>query len=403
MDRSFDDLRPPDERSNLSQDHAPGRDVPEAPRPYDIARLRELLDSVTRDQPGLSDLLERLDRLGIRPVPSLQKSGRLNGMSYEWKGARYRGSELGRGYTAMGLQKAKGVRYDPGRDDSRLREAEKRAREYPAPSFRRPIDLRERSLRAREYDALRPSERAALQDVGRFRDVLLEDLVAVQYRGDAQRWKDDFARLSAQNLLETRSVVIATHDRNHERHTRILQVVVLTRKGKDLLKRFDRESRRAGQAFYAGFVKPREIAHDSAIYRMYQAEAAHIAKEGGRVKRVILDFELKKKAYSPLARARAISLDEYNRKQRQIAEDHGLKVIDGKIRLPDLRIEYETANGEAARVDLELATEHYRGDHMSAKEQAGFKIYADSRSFPPDGSYGRSAVFDDHSIKIFSF
>jgi len=169
------------------------------------------------------------------------------------------------------------------------------------------------------------------------------------------------------------------------------------------LKRFDRESRRAGQAFYAGFVKPREIAHDSAIYRMYQAEAAHIAKEGGRVKRVVLDFELKKKAYSPLARARAISLDEYNRKQRQIAEDHGLKVIDGKIRLPDLRIEYETANGEAARVDLELATEHYRGDHMSAKERAGFKIYADSRSFPPDGSYGRSAVFDDHSIEIFSF
>ena len=76
---------------------------------------------------------------------------------------------------------------------------------------------------------------------------------------------------------------------------------------------------------------------------------------------------------------------------------------NGKIRLPDLRIEYETANGEAARVDLELATEHYRGDHMSAKSQAGFKIYADSRSFPPDGSYGRSAVFDDHEIEIFSF
>jgi hypothetical protein len=178
---------------------------------------------------------------------------------------------------------------------------------------------------------------------------------------------------------------------------------VLTKAGKDLLRRYDKETREAGQALYAGFVKPRETAHDSAIYRMYRAEAAYIAKEGGRVKRVILDFELKKKAYSPLAKARRVSLEEYKRKQREIADQFGLKVVDGKIRLPDLRIEYQKANGEEARVDLELATEHYRGDHMAAKEGAGFKIYAESRSFPPGGSYGRSSVFDDHEIEIFSF
>ena len=80
-----------------------------------------------------------------------------------------------------------------------------------------------------------------------------------------------------------------------------------------------------------------------------------------------------------------------------------MKVIDGKIRLPDLRIEYETANGDAARVDLELATEHYRGEHMSAKSQAGFKIYAEKASFPPGGSSGGSPVWDDHAIEIFSF
>ena len=118
---------------------------------------------------------------------------------------------------------------------------------------------------------------------------------------------------------------------------------------------------------------------------------------------VILDFELKKKAYAPLARARASSLAEFRRKQAEIARANGLSVIRGKIRLPDLRIEYETASGESARVDLELATEHYRGDHMAAKEGAGFKIYADSRSFPPGCSYGKSAVFDDHTTEIFSF
>jgi hypothetical protein len=404
MDRFIDnDPREQDERTDTSRHHERDQHAPEASRPYEIARLRERIDSVATDQPSFSDLLDRLQQLGIRPVPSLQKNGRLNGMSYEWNGVRYRGSELGRGFTASGLQRAKGVRYDPERDDSRLREAEKRAREHPGRPISRTHDMRDRSERAREYDSLSSSERAAMRQVGRFRSVLLEDLVAIQYRGNQSRWKEEFAKLSAQSLMETRSVVIATHDRNHQTHTRSLQVVVLTKAGKDLLRRFDKDTREAGQALYAGFVKPREIAHDSAIYRMYQAEAAHLEKEGGRVKRVILDFELKKKAYAPLAKARAISLEEFHRKRREIAEEHGLKVVDGKIRLPDLRIEYETARGDAARVDLELATEHYRGDHMAAKEGAGFKIYADSRSFPPGGSYGRSAVFDDHEIEIFSF
>jgi hypothetical protein len=54
-------------------------------------------------------------------------------------------------------------------------------------------------------------------------------------------------------------------------------------------------------------------------------------------------------------------------------------------------------------VDLELATEHYRGEHMAAKDQAGFKIYAESAS-SPGGSYGRSSPFDhDHITEIFSF
>jgi hypothetical protein len=174
----------------------------------------------------------------------------------------------------------------------------------------------------------------------------LEDLIKIQYEGNEARWSQDLATFSAQKLMEARSVVITTHDRNHQAHTRSLEVVVLTKAGKDLLRRFGKETCEAGQALYAGFVKPREIAHDTAIYRMYQAEAAQIEKQGGRIKRVVLDFELKKKAYAPLARARRVSFEEYNRKQREIADDLGLKVIGGKMRLPDLRIEYEKANGE---------------------------------------------------------
>jgi hypothetical protein len=46
-------------------------------------------------------------------------------------------------------------------------------------------------------------------------------------------------------------------------------------------------------------------------------------------------------------------------------------VIRGKIPLPDLRIDYETAEGDLAKVDLELATERAQA---ATKGKAGFKI-----------------------------
>jgi selenocysteine lyase/cysteine desulfurase len=44
--------------------------------------------------------------------------------------------------------------------------------------------------------------------------------------------------------------------------------------------------------------------------------------------------------------------------------------------VPDVRIEYETQDGERTRVDLELATGHYRGRNLSEKVRAGFSLYA---------------------------
>ena len=59
-----------------------------------------------------------------------------------------------------------------------------------------------------------------------------------------------------------------------------------------------------------------------------------------------------------------------------VAERHGLQVVRGKIPVPDMRIEYEAHDGERARVDLELATSHYRGRNLAEKVRAGFSIYA---------------------------
>src|SRR2546425_3871329 len=404
MDRSVDsDVRQPD-------DWTPSRDperhdserAPIEQERQSLALLRERIDAAAKDNPTFAEFLDRLDRSGVRAIPSVQRSGRLNGMTYELNGTRVRGSDLGRSYTAQGLQKTKGVRYDGDHDRLRLEEAARRARTFARPQEGFP-SLRDRAMRTRDIDGLSPAQRASMREIGRFRTILASDFIRIQYRGDGAAWRQDAAALTRQGLIEQRSVVIATHSKEHGRRTQSMSVVVLTKKGRNLLKRTDQELKASGQALYAGFVKPREIAHDAAIYRMYQAEAKNIEAQGGRIKRIILDFELKKKAYSPLARARQLSPGEYARRQVEIAEEHGLKVIEGKIRLPDLRIEYETANGEPARVDLELATEHYRGEHMSAKSRAGFKIYAEGASFPPAGSTGGSTVWDDHAIDIFSF
>jgi hypothetical protein len=410
MDRSIEQ----DERSPLERPGAPSNASPSPQERREttiqsqedrLARLRETIDRLAQDRPSMSELLDRLERADIRAVPSLQKSGRLNGMSYEVNGVRIKGSELGRSYTAAGLQKLKGIQYDPDKDRVRLEHAAQYGRDNPA--LRRSPQRSGGDSRQREYDALSAQQRSAMWEIGRFRTVLAEDLARIQYGGNRAALRQDLIRLTSMKLVEQRSVVVATHSKTHGRIVKSLAVIVLTKNGKDLLRRYHKNTQSPRQAVYAGLVKPREIAHDAAIYRLYQAEAALIVKEGGRVKRVVLDFELKKRVYSPLAKARNLARTEYTRKQAQVAQDNGLKVVQGKIRFPDLRIEYETANGDASSVDLELATEHYRGEHMGTKDQAGFKIYADSASFPrfgAGGSNGRSRASDeDHIIHIFSF
>lgn len=54
---------------------------------------------------------------------------------------------------------------------------------------------------------------------------------------------------------------------------------------------------------------------------------------------------------------------------------HGLQVVRNKIPVPDLRIEYQTREGDAARINLELVTEHYRGRLVADKVHTGFSLY----------------------------
>lgn len=210
------------------------------------------------------------------------------------------------------------------------------------------------------------TEQAVLAEVGRFRTIDEQDIRRVFYRDNPQQFQTDLDHLGKQGLLLRRSVAVG---KNGEfRH-----VAVLSKRAKRLLQHHRTVA--GGQAVYAGFVKPAEVSHDASIYRMYEAEAAQIEARGGRVHRVVLDFEFKKKIYAELNKAGDYGDIAYAKRQEDLAKLHDLPIVDGKISLPDLRIEYENPDGSRAHVDLELATENYRPGHMSQKVRAGFKMY----------------------------
>jgi hypothetical protein len=74
------------------------------------------------------------------------------------------------------------------------------------------------------------------------------------------------------------------------------RAVVLTDRGRDLLEanRHERQERtwEPRQTFYDGLRKPRELTHDSKVYRAYLRAEARLRENGGQVNRVVLDYEL---------------------------------------------------------------------------------------------------------------
>lgn len=200
-----------------------------------------------------------------------------------------------------------------------------------------------------------------LQDLGAFRTITANSLRKHLYDNDDERFRKDLRSLREQRLLTVQSGSRASGE-----------YISLTRAGKELTQ--SALSNR-DQVVYSGIVKKRELRHDAAIYDVYQKEARKISKGGGTPKRVVLDFELKKQVNRQLARIQTIPPAERDRQRQEIAETHGLKIVEGKIQFPDVRIEFESRDQEQCKVDLECVTGHYKARQIAAKQAAGFKLY----------------------------
>jgi hypothetical protein len=214
--------------------------------------------------------------------------------------------------------------------------------------------------RGRVYH-LRVSEVRALAVVGTFRVTPERELTC----GSVVSNRADLRSLAEQGLIARTSAIV-----NHESTT----LVVLTRDGKALLDEHS-EAGRVRQQYHAGLVKPRELGHDVQLYRMYQMEAARLEQDGGRIARIVLDYELKRDYQTFLNRKDRPEGTTQETDLQAFAAARHLPIIDGHLELPDLRIEYETEDGRVEHRDLELLTEHYSRGQLAGKAKAGFRLY----------------------------
>ena len=154
----------------------------------------------------------------------------------------------------------------------------------------------------------------------------------------------------------------------------------------------DPRSRRRQQEFYAGVRsarhtrfavhRPRELTHDSQVYRAYLKDAERLREDDAFIRRVLLDNELKREYQQFLQernRGKSESDGRPDRTPEEIhrwAVEHELPDNDGHVQFPDARIEYEDRDGRLRTLDIEVETLHYRGGHAGSKASSGFSRHS---------------------------
>jgi DNA-binding MarR family transcriptional regulator len=176
------------------------------------------------------------------------------------------------------------------------------------------------------------------------------------------------------------------------------EVVVLTKKGRKLAQKHRPDGSK--QRYYSGLVKPRELRHDLAMYPLFNKEAQAIKERGGRIQRVVLDYEMKgymaKHMNAPVpghvGEYRGVDEETKAARREEVARELELPIVDGHLKIPDVRVEYEDEHGVEHKLDLEIMTEQYRGKGRIAKHQSGFKMSGINKQ--ANGPRGK--VRDDH-------
>ena len=279
-------------------------------------------------------------------------------------------------------------RYDPRTDASRDRAGLDRAlggrggsdrgddTDADARTFSRdvvlPLGQARELVRFRDRDyTLSARDLETLATIGAFRVVAADDVPGREADTPSSRVRHARTHLEVAGLVERVRV-----------DGRGGHVVTLTRTGRDLLERHRAPSTNGErQTFYAGVRRPRELTHDREVYRACRQFEPTLAARGARVRRVVLDYEVKRDYQRFLQERNRGRRDHDGRPDREVEEviawarAHDLPYFDDQVHIPDARVEYDDRDGRSRHEDLEVVTAHYRGAHAGAAGRSGFTCY----------------------------
>lgn len=84
-------------------------------------QLQQLCDAAAKNCDDFTTYVSRLEAAGVEVIPTVQKEGtKLSGLLYRLDGVTMKGSDLGKGYTAAGIQK-RGISYEQTREFETVR------------------------------------------------------------------------------------------------------------------------------------------------------------------------------------------------------------------------------------------------------------------------------------------
>ena len=254
----------------------------------------------------------------------------------------------------------------------------------------------------REYDASRDRGstsfrercRGALADIGIYGAVSVRDLAEAHFGGHPYTTRRAVNAWTREGLAKE-STAKGPKGRS-------FKVLTLTRKGAAAIRDLD-----AGQGLDPGqhirsaarLLQHAQLAHDTAIYRACGRERQRLLERGAAIRRVRLDGELKsavaRKSESARARDGRRAADA---ERHRAAGELGLPIdAQGRVLYPDAQIEYTDAEGRSGRVNIEVASGHYRQGSVRAKAAAGFRMHANG---PAGARVLRALGCEDHGSSL---
>ena len=254
----------------------------------------------------------------------------------------------------------------------------------------------------REYDASRDRGstsfrercRGALADIGIYGAVSVRDLAEAHFGGHPYTTRRAVNAWTREGLAKESTA--------KGPKGRPFKVLTLTRKGAAAIRDLD-----AGQGLDPGqhirsaarLLQHAQLAHDTAIYRACGRERQRLLERGAAIRRVRLDGELKsavaRRSESARARDGRRAADA---ERHRVAGELGLPIdAQGRVLYPDAQIEYTDAEGRSGRVNVEVASGHYRQGSVRAKAAAGFRMHANG---PAGARVLRALGCEDHGSSL---